>query len=59
MARGRHWSRCDRKVRTSANHNIYTCRHKLIEGLVASLALEPTVAKQLLNSLKVTLKPAA
>jgi len=36
-----------------------TCRHKLIEGLVTSLALEPAVAKQLLNALKVTLTPAA
>ena len=33
-----------------------SCR--LFDGLVASLALKPTVAKKLFNSLKVTLTPA-
>ena len=32
-------------------------RRKLLDGLVASLALTPIPAKKLLNSLKVTLTP--
>ena len=32
-------------------------RRKLLDGLVASLALKPIPAKKLLNSLKVTLTP--
>ena len=32
-------------------------RRKLLDGLVAPLALKPAIATQLLNSLKVTLTP--